>query len=720
MLKQLKDLGAWYSREPENPELTQAQNDARADIEQRLKAAGKALPTEDQFRMILSDAAMTRVVAGAGSGKSTTLVLRCIYLHFYLGVPWTQMSVVTFTRNSRRDFMRKLGTTAEIWGEALSKEDLAKVVRTFHSLAFSQAKDAGLPSSTIDGLNMPASNGGDLPFPPLGIPEDGDLANMLNEVASELMRVDEKFRTCVMGMYNASFMAAGASDVDKDTEAVRNKRITAVQAHDRDRTRYMEQVWREEFAPGLMDNPLIEFKLASFVTGAVASRRGQNKANGPWWANAHIPQLGAWLLLGASPGMAHGRDMDDGFSMGWALNAKKSCVNVLTSSTPVIWINTVDDLVRLHERLKWTPEKSAEFPKFGIKLTGETSSTPLLVAFWQQAQFIQSLGLNVAHAAQQSAKKVRGLDALFVHALARFWPAFEAQLAASGLITSNGIFESLADENIVGAMPEASLDACTHLLIDEFQDISGNIVKWLVAVRAQLRQRGRKTSLMVVGDDWQSIYGWRGSSPRYFVRFNHYFGEPGNRRARTIILSDNFRSSQHIVDAAQLMLADVEEKLDKACVARSEHAELADPVQVRHFDVNKQGSLGWVDMFPTESTAFVIGRTNAAITGKNFGLAKPLTIHGAKGLEADYVVIVEDFSPPMRHPLRCSWYELADLGDYDIAQRDETHRLAYVAITRAKKGCMWLVPGTVPDGMYDVLAYSGSPAVLAEETDERK
>src|SRR5690606_15505338 len=124
MLEKLKDLGAWYSREPENSELTQAQNDARADIEQRLQAAGKALPTEDQFRMILSDAAMTRVVAGAGSGKSTTLVLRCIYLHFYLGVPWTQMSVVTFTRNSRRDFMRKLGATADIWGEALSKEDL--------------------------------------------------------------------------------------------------------------------------------------------------------------------------------------------------------------------------------------------------------------------------------------------------------------------------------------------------------------------------------------------------------------------------------------------------------------------------------------------------------------------------------------------------------------------------------------------------------------------
>src|SRR5690606_31030870 len=129
--------------------------------------------------------------------------------------------------------------------------ELASIVRTFHSLAFSQAMEAGLQVSTIDSLDMPTQGGGDLPFPPLGIPEDGELANMLNEVACRLMRENELFRRYVMEMYKASFIASSANAPDRETLQTLNKRIGAVQARDRDRTLYMETVWRERFAPGL-------------------------------------------------------------------------------------------------------------------------------------------------------------------------------------------------------------------------------------------------------------------------------------------------------------------------------------------------------------------------------------------------------------------------------------------------------------------------------------
>jgi hypothetical protein len=36
-------------------------------------------------------------------------------------------------------------------------------------------------------------------------------------------------------------------------------------------------------------------------------------------------------------------------------------------------------------------------------------------------------------------------------------------------------------------------------------------------------ERAQRSSLLCVGDDWQSIYGWRGSSPKYFMEFNKEF-----------------------------------------------------------------------------------------------------------------------------------------------------------------------------------------------------
>jgi superfamily I DNA/RNA helicase len=56
------------------------------------------------------------------------------------------------------------------------------------------------------------------------------------------------------------------------------------------------------------------------------------------------------------------------------------------------------------------------------------------------------------------------------------------------------------------------------------------------------------SSLLCVGDDWQSIYGWRGSSPKYFMEFTKAFPSPATTR---VMLVDNYRSQQHIIDAAE-------------------------------------------------------------------------------------------------------------------------------------------------------------------------
>ena len=82
-----------------------------------------------------------------------------------------------------------------------------------------------------------------------------------------------------------------------------------------------------------------------------------------------------------------------------------------------------------------------------------------------------------------------------------------------------------------------------HILIDEYQDtnhIQYEIVKLLV---------NEERNICCVGDDWQSIYSWRGADFTNILNFERDF--PG---AKVIKLEQNYRSTQNILDAAQKVI----------------------------------------------------------------------------------------------------------------------------------------------------------------------
>ena len=88
-----------------------------------------------------------------------------------------------------------------------------------------------------------------------------------------------------------------------------------------------------------------------------------------------------------------------------------------------------------------------------------------------------------------------------------------------------------------------------ELLVDEFQDtnaIQYGFVRLLAGVGAD----GSSGNVFVVGDDDQSIYGWRGAKVENVQKFLHDF--PGTR---TIRLEQNYRSSGNILDAANAVIA---------------------------------------------------------------------------------------------------------------------------------------------------------------------
>ena len=102
----------------------------------------------------------------------------------------------------------------------------------------------------------------------------------------------------------------------------------------------------------------------------------------------------------------------------------------------------------------------------------------------------------------------------------------------------------------------------THIMVDEYQDTNVAQYLWLRLLT------GNRNNLCCVGDDDQSIYGWRGAEVGNILRFESDFSG-----AKTVRLEENYRSTGHILAAASNVISRNETRLGKTLYTAADDGE---------------------------------------------------------------------------------------------------------------------------------------------------
>lgn len=224
-----------------------------------------------------------------------------------------------------------------------------------------------------------------------------------------------------------------------------------------------------------------------------------------------------------------------------------------------------------------------------------------------------------------------------------------------------------------------------YILIDEFQDVNN------LQVELIKRFLTKNTQLFCVGDDWQSIYGFRGSNVRYIVEFEKHF-----KNAKTVKLSLNYRSVENIVSASNEVIKQNKLKVDKNVQAskKSEHKIII------HSGNTEEENLQFCSDKVKELLKEGVGSDEILFLYRRNHMFEPYslkfkkekirvegkTIHASKGLESKVVFIIGLTDGKGGFPdiwLEDRIFQIIKKTNYDLLMEEE-RRLFYVALTRAR------------------------------------
>lgn len=240
-----------------------------------------------------------------------------------------------------------------------------------------------------------------------------------------------------------------------------------------------------------------------------------------------------------------------------------------------------------------------------------------------------------------------------------------------------------------------------YIIVDEYQDLSALRQEFL-----HLLLESSQANLFAVGDDWQAIYGFSGSRVDFTLNFRKFWGDFSLHR-----ISKTYRFGPTLAGLSSSFIMQDHTQIRKQIQSQKEDA--LEPVVEISGDSERldlEVLTHYFESLPRDSSILLLGRfqidrlrllhcTQFKLTSDSIEFqTRPdlkirfLTVHQSKGLEADYVIILNNREAKLGFPahvkdppLKAELVRIVGELKLDQVSINEERRLFYVALTRAKK-----------------------------------
>lgn len=620
----------------------------------------------------------TKVIARAGSGKTTTIVNRALFLQKHCGVPPDEMLLLAFNRKAADEMAKRLGNGLPH-------------VMTFHAFAYAIVH----PEESILVNGPPGESQG--------------LSRAIQQVIDDHVQIPEfkaQIRELMLGHFREDWdrIVEGHYDRSKEDllqyrrsltrESLRGEylksfgeKIIADFLFEHDIPyRYERNHWwngvnyRPDFT--LFKNQQSGVVIEYFGMEGDTDYDAMSQEKRKYWSQKHN-----WTLLEFSP-----KDITRG------------CIDIFRTSIKAALEGMGFQCNRLSEDEIWNRVRGRAIDRF----------TKVSAGFIGRCRQLRLSPDDLTKRIECHAP-LSPVEGMFLKVMRKLYAAYLDRLVATGEDDFNGLMQRAIDMVASGVTiferktGRGDINNIRFAFVDEFQDFS----QLFYSLVDSIRRQNPRIEYFCVGDDWQAINGFAGSDLKFFDNFGDYFDQ-----SRSLNISTNYRSSESIVDignvlmdrlgkpaisyktsVGQVLLVDLAE-FEPSLLEKQQHpgdiitlvvSRLTAKALADGYDVVflcRRNGMPWFVDYPHKKAATsqeldrYLDRIRSLFSKSLRDRITISTAHKYKGLEKDMVIVLDavERSYPLIHP---DWVFSRILGDSLVKIAEEERRLFYVALTRA-------------------------------------
>lgn len=629
--------------------------------------------SDEQAEAVATDEDVTLVLAGAGTGKTRVVAGKVAHLVQNEAVQPQEILVLAFNREAAENIRGRL------------KDDLATTeVRTFHSF----------------GRNVIAGAEGGAPTISKLAEDEMALTKAIDGIIQDILQDPQKSRALIDFVSNLLTPYRPAYDFDTPAEYKEYVRNAERRTLSGDLVKSLEEL----AIANLLTEKGIEYEYEKPYEVSTAT-----KGFGQYRPDFFLPCHNIWIEHFALDKSGHP-------PKGWPAYLEG-----------VEWKRRTHEKhgTRLIETYSWQHEKGvlletlrAKLVEAGVKfhpIPHEELVKKLAEQKWRISRLAYLLKMFLNHVKtngltlDELPSRVRGdqrRNKLFLDVFEQVNERYEQLLVDEKALDFHDLINHAACHIREGRWEHSY----RYVLVDEFQDISAG----RMALLQSLKRRG--VAYFLVGDDWQSIYRFTGSDVGLLRDCGDYLGHVKRRT-----LSQTFRFGDHVGGPSTAFV-----RRNPAQTQKTLRTKPGNGVKDHGICVVAGGDPGHAMQDINTKTGgeapsvLVLGRYNDSkkgLAGKWMNYFS--TVHKAKGLEEDYVVVLDLKDDRRGFPSQIEDDPLLELvlpsageGTYPFA---EERRLFYVAMTRARRGVYLVTDPERPSAfVLELLRESGGLQKIGE------